>query len=98
MNFYSGVNLCGPSCVFSDQFLMGLKINDVLKIPAVVRCVVTLVKIEGALLITLPAFHHNLLQTVFVEILFLRAYYINLLLPFGEMIINIFVAVHVLYF
>lgn len=34
---------------------MGLKINDVLEIPVVFQCVVTLVKI-GALLRTLPAF------------------------------------------
>lgn len=80
LNFYGGVNLCGPSYVFSDQFLMGLKRNDVLKIPAVFPCVVTLVE-RGALLRTLPAFfQHNSLQTVFGEMLFLSVCQINLLL------------------
>lgn len=97
LNFYSGVNLCGPSYVFSDQFLMGLKINDVLKIPVVFHCLVTLVQIECALLVTLPAFCRNLLQSIFAETLYLSACYINLVLPFGEMIINIFAAVYIFY-
>lgn len=52
-------------------------------------------QIEGALPIPLPAFRRNLLQTVFVEIPFLSVRYINLALPFGEMIINIVAAAHV---
>lgn len=44
LNFYSEVNLCGPSYVFSDQSLVELKINDVSKISKVFQCVMTLVK------------------------------------------------------
>lgn len=41
LNFYSEVNLCGPSYVFSDQSLVELKINDVSKISKVFQCVMT---------------------------------------------------------
>lgn len=66
-------------CLFRSVF-NGTEEKDVLKIPAVFPCVVTLVE-RGALLRTLPAFfQHNSLQTVFGEMLFLSVFQINLLL------------------
>lgn len=45
LNFYGMVNLCGPSYVFADPSLVGLKINDVFKLSIVFQFVRTFVQL-----------------------------------------------------